>query len=477
MKLSQRLGLITLTALLTTTALTMATPPPGPPDPDAIRASTDTIAQAWLAKRGAVGLSIYIAKDDQILVSRGYGLADLEWRIPVDEDTIFRVCSISKQFEAAAVLRLAEQRKLSLDDDFRRYLPEFPAKASVITIRNLLSQTSGLPSYTDAPGFDDTHGFGGIDHTKTLSHEEALAPVKDKPLNFEPGSRFQYSNTNSYLVGMLIERVAAQPYAQVFHDELAAPASLTRTSYYDGMEVLHKRAHGYQFVDGRLVHEPGPLWTNAYAGGAIVSTAKELVQWNLALTSGRVMSKDSYALLITPFQLKDGKASPYALNWWIDDLGGHRRFWHSGHGQSFTALLAFFPDDHLTIAVLSNSNAIEAPEVARDLARAALNIDVPAPTEVAVPAEAMRSLAGTYSLGPAPDAPTVELTFENGRLVGDDGTHPPERLISIGNGTFVFASDPTIRTTFAAPRDSEPASFTLDNNGRVTRWLRRNRKP
>jgi CubicO group peptidase (beta-lactamase class C family) len=441
------------------------------PSVDPISSAADRIAGDWVAKRGAVGLSVCIAKDDQILVSRGYGVADAEWRNPVGEDTVFRVCSISKQFEAAAILRLAEQHKLSLDDDIRKYLPEFPEKPKVITIRHLLSQTSGLPSYTDAPGFDDgPDGFGGVDHTRTLSHEEALAPVKDKPLAFEPGAAFQYSNTNSYLAGMIIERVAGKPYAQVFREELAAPAELQHTAYYEGKELIPRRARGYQFIGGKFVHEPGPLWTNAYAGGAVVSTARELVQWNQALAGGRVLSKDSYALLTTPQKLANGNTPPYALNWWVDDFHGHRRFWHSGHGAGFNAMLACFPDDHVTIAVLSNSTAIEAPEVARDLALAALNISVPAPAEKPMSDEALRPFTGTYVLGDGPGAPRVVISIKDAHLVGDDGVHPPVRLLCTGPMTFVFDTDPTVRSTFSG---SPPLGFVLNDNGRASKWTRR----
>src|SRR5262245_50821884 len=441
---------------------------------ESLPAAADRIASTWVAKRGGVGLCVCIAKDDQILVSRGYGVADAEWRIPVGEDTVFRVCSVSKQFEAATILRLAEQHKLALDDDFRKYVPEFPEKPHVITLRHLLSQTSGLASYTDAPRFDDDpDGFGGIDHTRTLSHEEALAPIKDKPLAFEPGAAFQYSNTNSYLVGMVVEHAAGKPYALVFREELAAPLGLQHTAYDEGKELLQGRAKGYQFIAGRLVHEPGPLWTNASAGGAIVSTAKELVQWNQALVAGRVISKDSYTLLTTPQKLANGKAAPYALNWWIDDLSGHRRFWHSGHGAGFNALLAYFPDDHLTIAVLSNSTAIEAPDVARELARAALDISVPPPAEKPMSQEALRPFTGTYVLGDGPGAPRVVVTIQDGHLVGDDGTHPPVQLICTGPMTFVFATDPTIRSTFAGPASSPPTGFLLNDNGRTSRGSRR----
>jgi CubicO group peptidase (beta-lactamase class C family) len=463
--------LLALACLLVTAPRAFAQPQPvaGP-----IATAADRIAPEWIAKRGGVGLSVCIAKDDQILVSRGYGVADAEWGNPVGEDTIFRVCSVSKQFEAAAILRLAEQHKLSLDDDFRKYIPEFPEKPHVITLRHLLSQTSGLPSYTDAPGFDDgPDGFGGVDHARTLSREEALAPVKDKPLAFEPGAAFQYSNTNSYLVGMVVEHATGKPYAQVFHDELAAPLGLRHTAYDEGKELLQGRAKGYQFIAGRLVHEPGPLWTNASAGGAIVSTAKELVQWNQALVSGRVISKDSYTLLTTPQKLANGKSAPYALNWWIDDFSGHRRFWHSGHGAGFNAMLAYFPDDHLTIAVLSNSTAIEAPDVARDLARAALDISIPAPVEKTMPEEALRAFTGTYMLGDGPAAPRVVVTLQDGHLVGDDGTHPPVRLICTGPMTFVFATDPTVRSTFSGAPGSPPVGFVLNDNGRASKWTRR----
>src|SRR5262249_3579680 len=157
-------------------------------------------------------------------------------------------------------------------------------------------------------------------------------------------------------IAMIIERVSGKPYAQFFHDELAAPAGLAHTLYDDGVALLPHAARNYQFLDGRLAHESGPLWSNAFAGGAMISTAFDLVQWNLALTHGRIITPASYEELTTPYRLADGSASRYALNWWIEEWKGHRVFWHSGHGGSCTAHLACFPDDAVTIAVLSNSS-------------------------------------------------------------------------------------------------------------------------
>jgi D-alanyl-D-alanine carboxypeptidase len=237
-----------------------------------------------------VGLSVAVARGDRLIVDRGYGVADLEWNAPAEASTIFRIGSMTKQFTAAAILKLAEQGKLGLDDPLSRYVPEFDTGGRTVTIRQMLNHTSGIPEYTMQPGF-----FGRLSLID-VSDAELLQLVSGTPFDFEPGAGWRYSNTNYYLLGMVIAKASGRPYAAFMQDEFFTPLGLAHTRYGSESEIILHRAQGYAFNPNTGSHsnDAAISMNTPGAGGALVSSAGDLVRWQVALTNGRVIRPASF---------------------------------------------------------------------------------------------------------------------------------------------------------------------------------------
>lgn len=440
------------------------------PSPSDLKAKIDQMASAEVLRRGGVGLSVCVAVNGQIVHSKGYGFAEAERKTRVDEATQFRIGSISKQINAVAILRLADQGKVSIDDDFRKYIPEFPEKGKPSTLLHLMTHTSGLKSYTDVAGFEP------IDHTRNLSHDEVLASFKDEPLLFEPGTRFQYCNSGSYILGMIVERVSGKSYGDFVRDEITTPMSLTRTLYNEGPDSGEHSARGYRFVNGKLADELGTLWGNAFAGGGMLSTARDLVEWRLALSADKIISPTAYAQMITPFILADGQSTGYGLNCWIDELHGLRRLWHSGHSDAFTAWLAFFPDQRVTVAVLSNSICIEAGAMGSRIAAVALGIRKSPTVELPLTRAERRRFSGSFYLAGGEGAPVISISETSEALFADDGLHPPEQLIYKGYGAFDLPGLESVTLNFPPPTTVESEALAphlvLKDHKKSSIWIR-----
>jgi D-alanyl-D-alanine carboxypeptidase len=348
---------------LTITLLPIAPAAGQPPTDEALIARIDSLATKALAIPGAVGLSIAVARGDKVILSKGYGKADLEHGVPATDASVFRIASVTKQFTAAAIMRLVEQGKLALDDDLTKYV-DFPTHGRTVTIRHLLTHTSGIKSYTEIPGFFETT-------TRDLPPERVLDPVRDLPLDFEPGTRFAYSNTGYHLLGMIIEKVSGVPYAKHMQDEFFTPLNLRRTRYDVASDVIPGRARGYGVINGVPTNASYLSMTIPYSAGGLLSTAGDLVQWQLALNSGRVVSPDSYKQMATPATLSDGSSAPYGFGLFISDVDGRPNLMHEGGIPGFNSILVHFTNEKLSIAVLSNSPAASAGQLAAEIAREA----------------------------------------------------------------------------------------------------------
>jgi len=339
----------------------------GGPTDDALIAKIDALAAEALANPGAAGLSVAVARGDMAILSKGYGTADLEHGVLANDATVFRIASVTKQFTAAAIMRLTEQGKLSLDDDFTKYIP-YPTHGKTVTIRHLLTHTSGIKNYTDVPGFFETGT------ARDLTPEQILDPVRDLPFDFEPGTKWAYSNTGYILLGMIIEKVSGVPYAKHMQDEFFTPLHLTHTRYDVGSDVIPGRARGYGVINGEPANASYLSMTIPYAAGGLVSTAGDLVQWQLALIGGRVVSPESYAEMTTPARLSDGSGSRYGFGLFMSDVDGHPSFMHEGGIPGFNSILVYFTQEQLSIAVISNSPAVSAGQLAAEIARAVFEI-------------------------------------------------------------------------------------------------------
>lgn len=382
---------------------------PAPAAVSALEASVEALAARHLAKPGSAGLSIAIARHGEVVLARGYGFADMEFDVKADENTLFRIGSVTKQFTSALVMRMVEQKKLALDDDLSQYVPDFPLQGHKVTIRQLLNHTSGIPSYTDI----------GEEWEKKwpleLTDEELLALVKDKPFDFEPGAQWAYNNTGYYLLGMVLEKVSGKSYEKLIANEICKPLKLDRTRTDSNVDLIKNRAQGYAYrkspFGGKLVNDQVLGTSQPGAAGMLLSTARELVQWQIAFTSGKVVSPESFALMRTHTIPGDGQDSAYGFGLMLNEYEGRERVQHGGGIFGFNSMLAWYPADDLHIAVISNGEPVSSSAIADELVWIALGIERPPVKDEPIPAERLTLLAGTYvvaALGVDTDVTTAD---------------------------------------------------------------------
>jgi D-alanyl-D-alanine carboxypeptidase len=439
---------------------------------EALIAKVDAIAARALSRPGAAGLSIAVSRGDIVILSKGYGLADLEHKAPVTADTPFRIASITKQFTAAAIMRLVEQGKLSLDDDFTKHI-EYPTQGRTVTIRQLLNHTSGLKSYTDVPGFAE-NGTG-----KHLKPSQVLDPVRELPFEFEPGSKWAYNNSGYILLGMIIEKLSGKTYAEHMQEEFFTPLGLTNTRYDDQSALIPGRARGYQLGPKGVRNAPYLSMTVPYAAGSLISTAGDLLKWQRALATGKVVSPESYTLMRTPGTLTDGSSTHYGFGLQVGGIEGRTSILHGGGIPGFNSMLALFPhensDEAVGVAVISNTAGVPAGQVSQDVAKAALGI-ADAPREelkdLTLTPEQIDLLLGTYRI----EALKMDLsvTVVNGKLVTQATGQRPAPLVAQSAREFRAEWDPTLKLTFETPADGTATSpgFTLEQRGEMFKGVR-----
>lgn len=320
-----------------------------------------------------VGLSVAVARGDHVIIDRGVGIADLEWNAPADARTKFRIGSITKQFTAAAIMKLHEQGKVGLDDPISKYLPDFDTEGHTVTIRQLLNQTSGIPNYTAQPGFAKAMQLD-------FGEQDVLKLISGVPFDFDPGTGWRYSNTNYFLLGMVVEKVSGRGYGDFMQEAFFKPLGLTHTRYGDMRDIIPRRAQGYAYdlSSGTLLNAVAISMNWPGGAGGLISTAGDLVRWQIALTGGRAVSPASFQQMIgSPVQTGDGSNS-YGFGLLVSEANGQRRIWHNGGINGFNSVLMWLPDAVLSTAVISNDNAMPS-EAVNGRIIAALTSDKPLP--------------------------------------------------------------------------------------------------
>ncbi len=335
------------------------------PDPSFARA-VDSLAEAAIGSGSVAGISVAVARGGRVVIARGYGLADVARNAPVTPSTVFRAGSLAKQFTAAAILRLAEQGRLSLDDEITKHLPDYPVQGHRVLVRHLLAHTSGIRNYTSlGPRWASRN-------REPMSADSIIALFAPEPFEFAPGTDFRYNNSGYFLLGRIIEKVTGRRYADVLRDEVLAPLALPATKYCPDEPDPATDASGYAMRGGALVPSAPLSMNHPFSAGALCASAQDLVAWTLALSGGKVVSPASYARMITPEPLADGRRMPYGYGLGLVSVAGHAAVAHGGGMNGFTAQLAHFAADSLIVAVLVNTEGNLADRLAFDIARRAL---------------------------------------------------------------------------------------------------------
>jgi len=329
-------------------------------------AQSDTAAvsryvQAEVARQHIPGLSVAVLSGDRVLLSHGYGFANVELHVPATDSTVYQSGSMGKQFTAALVEMLVDNHRLRLDDSLVRWFPEGAAVWQGITVRHLLTHTSGVAEYTDST----------FDYRKDYTEDELVKFAAARPLDFRPGERWSYSNTGYLLLGALIHRVSGRFYGDLLHDSVFAPLGMNDSRVISEADIVPSRAAGYRLENGALKNQEwvAPM-LNTTADGALYFTVRDLTRWAIALNHRRVPSAAALDTAWTPVRLGggDGATYPYGFGWYLLPQRGQRRISHTGSWQGFKTVIARYPESGLTVIVLANLAEAQVGAIAYGIA-------------------------------------------------------------------------------------------------------------
>jgi D-alanyl-D-alanine carboxypeptidase len=304
------------------------------------------------------GVALMVIQNGNPVKTAAYGLANLELSVPVKPETVFEIGSITKQFTAAGILLLAQDGKLSVDDKIAAHLPNVPNAWTNVTIRHLLTHTSGIKSYT---------GLDGFQLTKHLTQAQFISLIGRKPMEFAPGESWKYCNTGFSLLGYIIENVSRTNYWDFMSERILRPLGMNATTNRLPSLIIPNRASGYEQTNGVHINRDYDL-TEVFSAGAIASTVGDLAKWNAALDGDTLLKAATKEQMWTPAKLNSGKLTKYGFGWFIDTLDGHKNIGHSGSTSGFSATIQRFPDDKLAVIILTNTDEAIATPLAKKIA-------------------------------------------------------------------------------------------------------------
>jgi CubicO group peptidase (beta-lactamase class C family) len=421
---------------------------------DGLAAYVDSVVKAAITAHKTVGASVAVVKGGRTLLAKGYGLADMENDVPATDETVYRIGSITKQFTAAAIMRFVEQGKISLDDTLQKFFPTYDTKGNRVTIRHLLTHTSGIASYT---GLKQWAPLMRLD----LSTDSLIAVFAKEPFDFKPGDAWKYDNSGYFLLGTIIAKISGKTYDDYMNDQFLPSVGLTHTRYCSLSPIIKHRAQGYSVTPLGIYSNARPLsMTQPYAAGALCSTVTDLATWARALSSGKVVSAASYTQMSTAGTLNNGKAHTYGFGLGIGALSGHREISHNGGINGFISELHHFPDDSLIVVVLTNTEGNAAPTLEKLIAKKALGIPIPVIKNLSVPSADSARFAGEYVL---PGGLAIRIFASNGAFRAQATGQGAFLLRYQGNGLFVAEFDDEVTHQFA-PGNPSP-NFVLDQGG------------
>lgn len=418
----------------------------------------DEIVQSYVTAKQFMG-SVLVAQNGQVLLDKGYGEANLEWQIPDAPEAKFRLGSITKQFTAASILLLEERGKLKTDDVVKKYMPDAPAAWDKITIYNLLTHTSGIPNFTSFPDYRSTEA------TPTTP-EKLVARFRDKPLDFQPGEKWSYSNSGYVLLGYLIEKISGKSYQDFVEENLFKPLGMNDSGYDSNSAIILHRAYGYSRGPNGPVNAGYIDMTIPFSAGGLYSTTHDLLKWEQGLFGGKVLSAASLKKMTTPYK------ENYACGLVVQTVNGHPEIEHGGGIEGFNTDLAYYPDDKLTVVVLANLNGGAPEEIATKLAAVVHGDKVVLPSErkeITVSPDILAKYVGTYELAPAF---SIVITLEGGQLM-EQATNQPKFPIFAESETKFFLKVVDAQIEFIKNDKGDVTALVLHQGGQDIKGVRK----
>ena len=318
----------------------------------------DDFVQTERQRQKVPGIAVLVVEDGKPTKMRGYGLANVEHKVPVKGETIFQSGSIGKQFTAAGILLLAEDGKLDIDDPLKKHFAEAPESWGNITVRHLLNHTSGLKDY----GHE-------VDFRKDYTEDELLEVMMKQPFDFEPGDRWSYSNSGYVVLGILISKLTGEHWGAYLQERVLKPAGMETARVISESDIVLNRAAGYTRFNGKLQNQEwvAPTWLST-GDGALYFSVKDLFAWDKALRTRKIFNAETYIAWWTPVRLNDGSTYPYGLGWSLQEQRGQPIIGHGGAWQGFRTSIARYEKQDLTIAVLANSANAQPDAIVKGIA-------------------------------------------------------------------------------------------------------------
>ena len=316
---------------------------------------TDDFIRAEMQRQNIPGLSLAVIKDSSIIKAEGYGLANTKLKISASPETVYRIASVSKQFIATGIMLLVQERRLTVDDPISKYLERTPATWKGITVRHLLTHTSGL--VREAPGFDSR---------KIQSDADVIKSAYPLPLQFPPGDKHQYSNVGYFALAEIIRKVSGQSWTDYLNEKVFKPSGMNTTYPTNTKERVQNRASAYS--DNNKLQEVDDNWPALRPSGAFLSTVLDMAKWDAMLYTDKVLNDSSRRQMWTPAKLNDGRTYPYGFGWELGSYRGRSLVHHGGGGPGVRTKFARFVDDGLTIIVLANLDDMDVDSIVYGIA-------------------------------------------------------------------------------------------------------------
>ena len=414
-------------------------------------ARMDEVVRSYVSKGEFMG-SVLVARGGDVLFSKSYGSANLEWDIPNTPATKFRLGSITKQFTAAAILLLEERGKLKIEDTVKTHLPDAPAAWDKITIFHVLTHTSGIPSFTEFSEYREMKMFD-------TPAEQIVAKFRGRPLEFEPGEKMEYSNSGYVLLGYLVEKVSSQGYAEFVQENIFKPLGMKDSGYDSNSAIIPRRASGYSSgpegpVNAGFIHMSIP-----HGAGALYSTTEDLLRWEQALFGGKLLSAEALQKMTTPFK------DDYGLGLLIKQVDGRKRIWHGGGIEGFNTSLAYYPDSKITAVVLANLNGRTPDQLSLQLGKLGHGEAVQLASErqeITIPRETLAAYVGTYELTPQIK---LMMTLDGDQLMTQLSGQPKFPVFAESETEF-FLKVVDAQLTFVKDEKGAVTEAVLHQNGR-----------
>lgn len=400
------------------------------------------------------GVALVVHKNNVIL-NKGYGFSDMNSQMPNTPDTRFPILSITKTFTATIILRLQDEKKLSVDDKLTKYFPDYP-EGSKITIHHLLTHSSGIYNYSNDVGEEDSAIVN-----YPVSKERVLSHFRDKPLNFPPGKYYSYNNSGFFLLGLIIEKVTGKPYETVVREYIFTPLGMTQSGFdFNGLPKTIK-AQGYQFWDSeKAIPYKHFDSTFAYATGAIYSTTNDMLKWSRAITDGEILTPKTWKLAFGP------KIQNYGYGWQTGEFSGKKYVKHSGGYPGYMSEFIYYPDENLTIVLLNNFGTYGENVWAVGMGISSAVFGLPYDQwklrkKVTVAKDVLQSHTGKYKY----QRSTIEVKLENDKLFAIINESLTLELIPENENDYFFRD---FNTSFHFEGDI----LIVHEHGEDSRWIR-----